>query len=71
MMQTLLYSHGQHHWYIHKLHSPATNRVSGFLERCSTRIHADPAQLPVSVESDRARIAFLYKQSILLGNETV
>lgn len=70
MIQTLLYSHGQHHWYTHKLQSPETDRVSGYLERCLTRVHANPAQLPVSVESDRPRIAFLHKQSILLGKET-
>lgn len=71
MMQTLLYSHGQHRWYTHTLHSPETDRISGCLERCSTRIFADPGKLSLSVESDRVKIAFLYKQSILLGNETV
>lgn len=71
MIQTLVNSHGQHYWYTHKLQSPETDRISGNLERCLTRLDANPTNLPVSVESDRPRIAFLYKQSILLGKETV
>ncbi len=71
MIQTPVNSHGQHYWYTHELQSPETDQISGNLERCVTRVDANPTYLPVSVESDRPRIAFLYKQSILLGKETV
>ncbi|KAJ9160688.1 hypothetical protein NKR19_g2977 [Coniochaeta hoffmannii] len=71
MIQTLVSSHGQHLWYTHKLQAPGTDRVFGHLERCLTRVVVHPAQMPLSVKSDRPKIAFLHKQSILLGKETV
>ncbi len=71
MIQTLVNSHGQHYWYTHKLQSPETDPISGTLEKCITRVDTNPSNLPVSVASDRPRIAFLYKQSILLGKDTV
>lgn len=71
MIQSLVNLHGQHHWYTHILQSPETDSVTGKLQKCLTPVDANPTNLPVSVESDRPRIGFLYKQSILLGNGTV
>lgn len=71
MIQTLVNSHGQHYWYTHTLQFPETDRIFGILEKCTTRVDTNPTNLPVSIGSDRPRIAFLYKQSILLGNATV
>jgi hypothetical protein len=70
MIQTLVFSHGQHLWYTHRLQSPETDRVSGTLEKSLSRIVADPTQMLVTVESDRPKIAFLHKQSVLLGKDS-
>jgi hypothetical protein len=67
MMQTLVTSYGQHDWYLDKLSSPDFDRVTGVLERSTAKVDVDPSNLPVSVPSDRPIVAFLHKQSILLG----
>ncbi|KAK3391171.1 hypothetical protein B0H63DRAFT_132917 [Podospora didyma] len=85
LFQTLVNSHGQHQWYSHALlsqdpptiitHSDGTvennTDTVGKLDKCTADMATiNPNDLNVSYESDKPRIAFLHKQSILLGKAT-
>jgi hypothetical protein len=67
MMQTMA-SYNQHRCFEHRLHSYSTDLVSGLLRQRVEKFQVDEiAGLELTLESDRPTVAFLVRQSRLLG----
>jgi hypothetical protein len=67
MMQTMA-SYKQHRCFEHRLYSNSADLVSGYLQQRVQNFEVDEiAKLEVTLESDRPTIAFLVRQSKLLG----
>ena len=67
MMQTMA-SYKQHRCFEHRLYSNSADPVSGYLQQRVRNFEVDEiANLELTLESDRPTIAFLVRQSKLLG----
>lgn len=58
-----------HECWEHRLHQPDKNKIEGHLQRSGRTLHIDDevSNLQLTYESDRPKVAFLVRQSKLLG----
>jgi hypothetical protein len=69
IMQTLRSSYSVRECWEHRLHQPEKDRIEGYLQRSRRTLYIDDkvTNLHLTYESDRPKVAFLVRQSKLLG----